>query len=267
MRKEYPMKKMMDTDVPSTGNEKRGFWITAIFVVLLVLTVVFPLNYPLPIWLVISFYVLLGGLFIDTFYDAMRHRSFAIVSNIGHASLRYPDPFKMAVEDSGYADDGNKLVFEWGIFALQGFQHDFWWHNGGGNYGYIIVPKDGWFRIGGTIVVTYELIRHNFLQLSSAVRVELHGHKNFTPNSPIWVGYSPLNRNQMQDVLQSLSPEFKRETIYNLVQKMKRLNEDAAHSDELRRLEGKRSYEIMKKFSKKKRYYIPEEEYEAKKNE
>ncbi len=264
---ERDYKKMFSITHPKSDPETKMFYISIGFIFLLVLAIVYPVWVNVNVWIVLGFVFFLIGVLAVVFPDAMRIRSPGLTSEIHHTSLRYPDPWRVVSEH--YIASGSEksiISMDFAIFPLGGYQYKWFYSNGGGRYGYVIVLNDLWQKEGASVNIHAKLVRIEFASLPPNVQSRLPSHPGFSFSSPIWIGLVPSSSEAMKSLEKIYNVESLSNIIGNLTEIFRRTNADVTNADATRRVVLRRSMEsVLTK--KRKKVYVPENEYEEKSDE
>ncbi len=111
-----------------------------------------------------------------------------------------------------------------------------------------------------------KLTRIEFASLPPNIQARLPSHPGFSYSSPIWIGLVPSSSKVMKSLEKIYTIDKVENLIGNLTEIFKRQNAEVTNADEIRRTVMRRSIEsVMTK--KKKKVYVPENEYEEKRDE
>jgi hypothetical protein len=161
-----------------------------IFVGWIILALIFPYMININLWLILAFVFPPLILFASTFMNAIRFKSFALVSSIHHSSLQIPGPSAKAVVVSAEG------TITFAIFPLHGISIPFFSMMGGGKHGYYIVeesPSKGYIVNGGSVFVLYNPIMFTHDQLPISIQETLLTMKNYKIGDPIFMCLLPPN--------------------------------------------------------------------------
>jgi len=260
--------KMFTPHAPKNAVDQRMFYASLGFLIFIVLAILYPLEYKLNIWMMMAFVLFPSAMLAIIFADAIRIRSPGFVSEIGHSSLRNPDPWAIVSEDYVSGDSDKPLVrINFAIFPLGGYQWKFFYDNGGGRNGYVIIPDTGYLRVGASFMSLYHLHRVEFAVLPPNVRSRLTSHPAFSYSSPFWIGLFPVSTSMIKTLDENFNKKNVENLMGNLMEIFKRTEADSTQADSLRRTAINRSMQIVSKSKIPKTIQVPGDTTEEKRDE
>jgi len=250
--------KMFNTPKAHSTVDSQMFYASLGFLVLIVMAIVYPVEYRVNVWLMLGAFMFESATLGIIFTDVVRIRSPAFVSEIAHSSMDTRDPWAVVTEDYVDVNDAKKLVrTDWAIFPMGGFAWSMFHSAGGGKRGYVIVPADGYLTVGPSTMCLYHLHRVSLAALPPNVRSRLTSHPNFTYSSTIWLGLLPASVSMLKTLEENYVPANVKNWIGNVFKLFERLEEDATHSDSMRKTEIDRSNEVIGKAKIPKTVKVP----------
>jgi len=251
-------RKMFSIPKARSTVDSQMFYASMAFLLFIVAAIIYPVEYRVNIWLITGFIIFPSAMLGIVFADVVRMRSPAFTSEIAHSSMNVAEPWAVVTEDYVDASAEEKIVrVNYAIFPQGGYSWSLFYSAGGGRRGYVVVPTTGYIKVGASIMCLDHLHRVSLAALPPNVRSRLTAHPNFTYSSPIWFGLFPASVSMLKTLRYNYIPANVEKQIGNLFNLIVRTNEDAAHSDSMRKTEVDRSNEVIGKMKIPKTVKVP----------